>query len=310
MSRKIFITGGAGFLGRGVIDKYYNTGSQITVFSRDECKHYYLSKTYPNVRFIIGDVRNQDLLNRSCRGHDVGIFAASLKQIDACSQNVEEAVQTIVHGAINSKRAAIENNLESACFISTDKSRAATTIYGSLKYIAGESFILNNDNISTRLSTAIYGNVTNSTGSLIPLIWESIRGGYTMILYEETMTRFMIDIEEAIDTIEKCLLMKNVNVVPNVKSFRVKDVFEIYKEQFGLKYTIGVPRVNEKIHEIMSSSEEVPRMKYLPEKDCYIIDPHKVYNEVKFNNNEYSSKDRVMAKNELYLRLSKKNFYQ
>ena len=219
-------------------------------------------------------------------------------------------MQIIVHGAINSKRAAIENNFESACFISTDKSRAATTVYGSLKYIAGESFILNNDNTSTRLSTAIYGNVTNSTGSLIPLIWDSIRNGFTVTLYEENMTRFMIDIEGAIDTIEKCLLMRNVNVVPNVKSFRVKDVFEIYKETFGLKYTIGFPRVNEKIHEIMSSSEEVPRMRYLADKDCYIIDPQKIYNEVEFKDNEYSSKNHVMTKNEVCSILSRKDFYQ
>ena len=63
-NKKIFITGGAGFLGKNIISRYYDK-NEITVFSRDEAKHYYLSKMYPKVKFIIGDVRNQTLLTRS-----------------------------------------------------------------------------------------------------------------------------------------------------------------------------------------------------------------------------------------------------
>ena len=298
-NKKIFITGGAGFLGRNIIEKYYNDNS-ITVFSRDESKHYYLSKAYPNVNFIIGDIRNQDLLVRSCADHDIGIFTASLKQIDACSNNIEEALQTIVHGAINSKRAAVDNNFESACFVSTDKSRAATTVYGALKYVAGEFFILNNSDINTKLSTAIYGNVTNSTGSLIPLIWNAIQNNITLTLYEERMTRFMIDVDEAIRIIEHALQLRDVNIVPNLKSFYVKDIFEIYSENFGLKYVIGKPRVNEKIHEIMASAEEIPRMKYLDDLNCYTMHPLKTYNEVAFDGGEYSSKNNIVTVIKIY----------
>ena len=176
--------------------------------------------------------------------------------------------------------------------------------------MAGELFILGNDNVQTRLSTAIYGNVTNSTGSLIPLIWENIASNSTMTLYEESMTRFMIDVDESIDVIEKSLCMCNVNIIPALKSFRVKDVFEIYKENFGLKYVVGKPRPNEKVHEIMASSEETPRMKYLPDMNCYIISPHEVYNEVDFNDNQYSSKDHLISKDDVYEALSKNNFYK
>ena len=308
-NKKIFITGGAGFLGRHVIERHYEQNS-ITVFSRDESKHYYLSKIYPRVNFIIGDVRNLDLLARSCVGHDIGIFTASLKQIDACSNNIEEALQTIVHGAINSKRVAIDNGFESACFISTDKSRAATTVYGALKYVAGESFILNNSGASTRLSTAIYGNVMNSTGSLIPLIWNAIKNKITLTLYEENMTRFMIGANEAVDIIGIALGLSNVNVIPNLKSFRVKDIFGIYAHKFGLKYIIGQPRVNEKIHEIMASSEEIPRMKYLGDQDCYIMHPLQTYNEVSFDGGEYSSKNNIVTCDELTGLLVKEDFYQ
>jgi len=201
---KIFITGGAGYLGWHLVKRFY-PDNDITVFSRDESKHYYLKKQFPNVRCIIGDVRNADLLHKSVAGHTIGIFAASLKQIEAVDQNVEEALQVIVHGAINSRKAAIDNGLKAATFISTDKSRCATTLYGAMKFVAGEAFTLNAEAEPCRLTSVIYGNVLNSTGSIIPLIWDSMKKGYPLTLYSEDMTRFMIDIDEAIDCIEYAL---------------------------------------------------------------------------------------------------------
>lgn len=306
--KKIFITGGAGYLGSHLIDRYYDS-NDITVFSRDEAKHYYLSKKYPKVNFIIGDVCNQPHLIRSCAGHDVGIFAASLKQIDVCSKNIEESVRTIIQGSINSKIAAIDNNFESACFISTDKSRSATTVYGAMKYVAGELFVLNNEKVKTRCTTALYGNVMNSTGSLIPLIRNALQNDICLTLYSEDMTRFMISVEGAMDIVDTCLDLRDLTVVPNLKSFLVKDIFEIYKKEFGLKYTMGKPRINEKIHEIMASEEEIPRMRYLKDRDCYVMDPHSVYSEVSFEGVEYSSRDTALSKEELYKYLRSVNFY-
>ena len=170
-NEKIFITGGAGFLGKNLISKFHKE-NDITIFSRDEAKHYYLKKQFPNINFVIGDIRNKDLLIRKSRNHTLGIFAASLKQIEACNDNHEEAAKVIIDGAFNSRIAAEENNFKSACFVSSDKSRAATTIYGAMKYVAGEGFISGKSNC--KLTTAIYGNVMNSTGSIIPLIWKFI----------------------------------------------------------------------------------------------------------------------------------------
>jgi len=140
--KRIFITGGAGYLGSNLVQRYYKD-NEITVYSRDEAKHYYLKKRFPKIKCVVGDIRNYDLMKRAAHGHDIGIFAASLKQIEAVDQNVEEAVRVIVDGAINSRRVAEEVGMEAACFISSDKSRAATTLYGSMKFVAGESFIVN-----------------------------------------------------------------------------------------------------------------------------------------------------------------------
>ena len=304
-NEKIFLTGGAGFLGRNIIKKLHND-NEITIYSRDESKHYYLQKEFPNVNFIIGDIRNRELLMRESRGHTMGIFAASLKQISACAENYEEAIRVIIDGSLNSRLAAEENKFHSGCFISTDKSRAATTLYGAMKFVAGEAFIAGNS--ACRLTTAIYGNVMNSTGSVIPLIWNYINNKKTLSLYGTEMTRFVLDVQDAIDLILKSPNYTHCNIIPVAKSFKIIDLFEIYAQEFGLKYTVTAPRTGEKIHEIMASSEEIRRMEL--KNGIYLLHPTKDINKLQFKNDEYSSKDCCYTKPELFKYLKAKNFYK
>jgi len=306
-NKKIFITGGAGYLGSNLVSRYIKN-NEVTVYSRDEAKHYYLKKRFPKVNCVVGDIRNYDLMKRSAQGHDIGIFAASLKQIGAVDQNVEESAKIIIDGALNSRRVAEEVGMEAACFISSDKSRAATTIYGAMKFVAGESFIVNSNKSPVRLSSAIYGNVLNSTGSIIPLMWDAINRGYKLTLFSDQMTRFMIDIEDAMNLIEYGLEVDGYNVIPNLKSFLVKDLFEIFSEKFGLKYRMGVPRISEKLHEMMISIEEAPRTYFDETKDAYFMHyQHLANNAINF---EFTSDKPVVTKEELNVILEKYNYFQ
>jgi len=305
--KRIFITGGAGYLGRHLIEEYYRD-NEITVYSRDEAKHYYLKKVFPKVRFVIGDIRNLDLLSRSIAGHNIGIFAASLKQIDAVNDNYEEATEVIVRGGLNSKRAALDNGLEAACFVSSDKSRAATTIYGAMKFIAGETFIRPINGYQTLLSCAVYGNVTNSTGSVIPLIWDAIRTGYSLTLYSPEMTRFMLTIKEAVALITKSLSLDGYNVIPNLRSFRIQDLFEIYADKFGLKYSVGQPRPSEKIHEIMIAEEEIARVRQ--DGQYYLMHYNDIFNGCSFPNSRFSSQDVTVSKDVLDAYLHSFQYYK
>lgn len=315
-NKKIFITGGAGFLGKKLIEKLYKE-NEIIVYSRDEAKHYALKAVYPNVRFILGDIRDKELITRSSRGANIGIFAASLKQISACDEYPEEALKTILNGAINSKYAAIENQFEAASFISTDKSRSATTIYGSLKFAAGEQFILKNHfekESKTKLSTIIYGNVLNSTGSIIPMIWQAINSNSKLTLFSEEMTRFLITVDEALDLIFKGLKIDGASIIPKSKSAKIVDLFEIYKEKFNLEYVIGNPRVGEKIHEILAAKEEMQRISNSECNSFFILRPtfsntsQNLYGFL--NGDDYSSKDCLISKSELQKLLEKFNYFK
>jgi UDP-glucose 4-epimerase len=306
---KIFITGGAGYLGSNLVRRFYND-NEITIFSRDEAKHYYLKKKYPKVKCIVGDIRNSDLLHRAMKGHTIGIFTASLKQIEAVDQNVEEANEIIISGAFNSRHAAIANGLKTAVFVSTDKSRAPTTIYGAMKFVADEAFILNAEEEKTKLSSVIYGNVLNSTGSIIPLIWDSIKRGYSLKLYGEEMTRFVIHIDEAVDCIEYALETTGHNIIPDLKSLKVKDMFEIYEEEFGLKWELGEPRISEKIHEQMIAPQEIDRVFFDQENKMYLMHYKNIHGDSNLPDVGLTSENCILSKTEAKELLKKYDFFK
>jgi UDP-glucose 4-epimerase len=119
----------------------------------------------------------------------------------------------------------------------------------------------------------------------------------------------MIEISEAIEVIENCLKVSGYNVIPNLKSFLVKDLFEIYETRFGLKYTVGRPRISEKIHEIMIAKEEIPRTNYNVKDNCFYMHYENLA-DTNVEIEEFSSKETVVSKKELGEMLKKYDFFK
>ena len=124
------------------------------------------------------------------------------------------------------------------------------------------------------------------------------------------MTRFLLDVEDAVNLILKSVKYSNCNLIPVAKSFKIKDLFEIYSEKFGLVFNVSKPRTGEKIHELMASYEELRRMEFVKEDNIYLLHPQKEINDVSFINGEYSSRDYTISKEELFEYLRSKNFYK
>jgi UDP-glucose 4-epimerase len=124
------------------------------------------------------------------------------------------------------------------------------------------------------------------------------------------MTRFLLDIQDGIDLIIKSLKYSGCTVIMKASSFRVKDLFEIYQEEFGLKFINSKPRTGEKIHEIMASSEEIRRLEYIENDNVYLLHPEREISNLIFPNNEYSSRDVVISKEDLKNFLRTKEYYK
>jgi UDP-glucose 4-epimerase len=227
-------------------------------------------------------------------------------------------MKTILGGAINSRKIAEKYFFEAACYVSSDKACSPVTYYGQLKAAAENAFTYpskrkNTNKNFVNLSACRYGNVVSSTGSIFCLMNEAVKKNYPLTLFSTEMTRFYMDVEQSVDLILRALRHSNEIIVPYLKSYLIKDSFELYAEKFGLKYRIGFPRPNEKIHEVMISNEELPRTKEQFDFSALVpsyfrITPF-VQEQIVTFDSEYSSKNVVISKEALNKYLEAKNWF-
>ena len=187
MKKIYFITGGTGSFARKLI-KYLiknNLSKKIIIFSRDEYKQLQLkednliNKNLENIRFLIGDVRDESRLNFAIQDNiDVVIHAAAMKQVPATEYNPFEAIKTNIFGAKNVIEACIKNNIKKIIALSTDKAAAPINLYGATKLTSDKLFINANffkGKTRCKFSVVRYGNVMGSRGSVIPLFLKQKR---------------------------------------------------------------------------------------------------------------------------------------
>lgn len=270
-TKKILILGGSGALGKTLISRYYDH-NEIMIFSRDEHKHYYLLKKYPKLKSFIGDIRDKQSVMECILYYrpNIIINAAALKHVPICENNPYESVKTNIIGhqnIIDCTRQFInmpDNTIESLLFISTDKACRPINVYGMCKAISEQLYVnFAKQQTDVKIVIVRYGNVLQSTGSVIPLFKKMIFDGADFLpITHFDMTRFLLTLDQAIDLIEDAYysaVSHGKIVVPKISSLKIVDIAESLirnyaKSEIKIK-EIGI-RPGEKLHEEMISSEE------------------------------------------------------
>jgi UDP-N-acetylglucosamine 4,6-dehydratase len=205
--KTLLVTGGTGSFGEAVVRRALAEGAaEVRIFSRDEKKQDDLRHALPDprLRFIIGDVRDYDALAQAMVETDLVFHAAALKQVPSCEFHPYEAVRTNVMGTENVLNAAIAARASHVTVLSTDKAVYPINAMGMTKALGEKLTIAKAKAPGSRkpvMSTARYGNVMASRGSVIPLFVKQIKQGKPLTLTDPTMTRFMMSLTDSVDLV-------------------------------------------------------------------------------------------------------------
>ncbi|NIY83317.1 UDP-N-acetylglucosamine 4,6-dehydratase (inverting) [Vibrio hepatarius] len=259
--KTVLITGGTGSFGKQFVKTIlarYRDVKKIIIFSRDELKQFELKQTYPEVeypqlRFFIGDVRDQARLIQACEGVDVIIHAAAIKQVDTAEYNPTECIRTNVTGAENVIQAALQCGVSNVVALSTDKACAPINLYGATKLASDKLFTAANNikgSKDIRFSVVRYGNVMGSRGSVIPFFMTKKSDGILPITHPE-MTRFNISLQDGVNMVMYALEnhLGGEIFIPKIPSYKILDVAEAIAPECKTKI-VGI-RPGEKLHEEM-----------------------------------------------------------
>ena len=212
--KTLLITGGTGSFGHTVLKHFLTTDiGEIRIFSRDEKKQddmrHELQANYPDyynkVKFYIGDVRNIQSLRDVMPGVNFIFHAAALKQVPSCEFFPMEAVRTNIIGTDNVLTAAIDAGVKKVVCLSTDKAAYPINAMGISKAMMEKVIGAKARTVKaedTTICCTRYGNVMCSRGSVIPLFIDQIKAGKPITITDPDMTRFLMNLDEAVDLVQ------------------------------------------------------------------------------------------------------------
>lgn len=282
--KRILVTGGTGSLGKRLVHRLLagdlGAPDAVTVFSRDEAKQHEMRVAYQanlavtdevvyrdfqrRLQFRIGDVRDFYSLAAAMRGADFVFNAAAMKQVPACEYSPFEAVRTNIEGAENIVRViqTLHLKTDTVVGISTDKACLPLNVMGMTKAIQERVFVQANLRApETRFICVRYGNVLASRGSVIPLFLQQIRDGGPVTVTTEEMTRFLLSLDDAVDTVFAAIRLAAPGeiFVPHAPAARIIDVANVLTRDRNVGTLVTGIRPGEKVHELMVSQEEAFR---------------------------------------------------
>lgn len=268
-NKTVLITGGTGSWGNELVRQILanHDSSEIRIYSRGEARQIEMRRHFNNshLRFIIGDVRDKEKLNKSLKGVDIVFHLAALKHIPVCEEDPWEAIQTNIYGTQNLIEGAIQNEISKVIYVSTDKAVDPLNLYGITK-ACSEKLMISANVLSpqTTFTCIRAGNVIGTSGSVIPLFRHQILKNNVVTITHKQMTRFFMRLKDAIGFLfsaaEKAI-GGEISVM-RMPVIRIMDLATLMVQKLGNKDTeiefIGI-RPGEKIHEVLVSKNESSR---------------------------------------------------
>lgn len=236
--KKVAVTGGSGSIGSEIVRQLLLRDVQVVrVLSRDETRQVALSEALcagDRVRFLIGDVRDQERLKRAFEGIEIVFHAAAMKHVPVCEYNPFEAAQTNVIGTQNVLTAAREAGAKRVVVISTDKAVSPTNTMGATKLLAERLVTAASTFMAGMTLCAVrFGNVLGSRGSVLPVLRGQIRQDRRVRITDRAMTRFFMTISQAVGLVLKAAELAaggEIFVLPMPK-VRIDDLIEVVVEE-------------------------------------------------------------------------------
>lgn len=271
----LLITGGTGSFGSAVLKHFLTTDiGQIRIFSRDEKKQddmrHDLQLKYPEhagkVKFYIGDVRDPRSVADAMSGVDYIWHAAALKQVPSCEFFPMQAVKTNIEGTDNVLHAAIDSGVKRVVCLSTDKAAYPINAMGISKAMMEHVIFANARVAAEKGSTVIcctrYGNVMCSRGSVIPFFIDQIKAGRPITITNPAMTRFLMNLDEAVELVKFAFIHANPGdlFIQKSDASTIGVLGKAVQQLFGDTGTriIGT-RHGEKLYETLMTKEEKNR---------------------------------------------------
>lgn len=265
-NKVILITGGTGSFGNALVERLLPLNlKRIIIFSRDEKKQEDMRNQYlnPVLHFVIGDIRDQEAIEKAMKGVDYVFHAAALKQVPSCEFFPMEAIKTNVLGSSNVMQAAIKEKVKRVVILTTDKAVYPINAMGMSKALMEKLMISYAKNPDTVLCGVRYGNVLYSRGSVVPYFISLMKQNKPLQITDPTMTRFLLTLADAVELVLRALTDGRPGeiYVRDSGAATIETLAEALCDIFDYKqgYEVVGMRKGEKIHEtLIASEEEVP----------------------------------------------------